>query len=62
MATLDHDHNHHGWAMLKGAPEQVLDMCDRLRSGNGTVPLDRAHWHQLAETLAGQGQRVLAIA
>ncbi len=62
MATLDHDHNRHAWAMLKGAPEQVLAMCDRQRSGSGTRPIDRDAWHALAESIAAQGQRVLAIA
>ncbi|MCU0756140.1 MAG: cation-transporting P-type ATPase [Xanthomonadales bacterium] len=62
MATLDHDHNRHAWVMLKGAPEQVLAMCDRQRSGAGTVAIDREHWHARAEAIAAQGQRVLAIA
>jgi magnesium-transporting ATPase (P-type) len=62
MATLDHDHNGHAWAMLKGAPEQVFAMCDRQRSGAGTIAIDREHWHALAERIAARGQRVLAIA
>ena len=38
---------------VKGAPERVLRMC---------AGIDQHHWHQRAETLAGRGLRVLALA
>ncbi|MFP5384128.1 MAG: cation-transporting P-type ATPase [Gammaproteobacteria bacterium] len=62
MATLHHDHTGHGFIVVKGAPERVLAMCRRQRSGDGPSPLDADHWHALAERAASQGQRVLAIA
>jgi len=67
MATL---HGHEGGdaresgpvILLKGAPERILSMCDRLAHPAGDRPLDRARWHALAEELAARGQRVLAFA
>ena len=47
---------------VKGAPERVLDMCDRMLTVNGEVPLDRAAVEQAAAQLAGRGLRVLAMA
>ncbi|KAF1857658.1 hypothetical protein Lal_00013126 [Lupinus albus] len=62
MATLHHDHAGHGILVVKGAPERVLALCGRERRGDGTAPLDRAHWSAVTAELAGQGQRVLALA
>lgn len=63
MATLHHDHDGGGTLYVKGAPERVLAMCAALRAADGgTVPLDRADWLARVEALAGQGQRVLALA
>ncbi|MBP2311612.1 cation-transporting P-type ATPase [Azospirillum soli] len=62
MATLHHDHNKHGTLYVKGAPERVLSMCDRVLSTNGAQPLDAAAWHARVEALASRGQRVLALA
>jgi magnesium-transporting ATPase (P-type) len=62
MATLHHSHEDDGVAYIKGAPETVLDMCDRARSRVGIVPLDKEEWHRRGEALAAQGQRVLAFA
>jgi magnesium-transporting ATPase (P-type) len=63
MATLNHDHNHHILAFVKGAPEQVLTMCDTQRKADGSViSLDKTYWEQQAETIAAQGQRVIALA
>jgi len=56
---------------VKGAPEAVLGVCDRLASGEDTVagetgsPLDEqaiAQWQERADALAGEGLRVLAVA
>ena len=63
MATLNHDHEHHGCIYVKGAPERILEMCRDQRGAGGTSePLDTAYWHQAAESVAAQGQRVLAFA
>lgn len=47
---------------VKGAPERVLAMCAWQRGANGDLPLDAAWWHAQADAIAGDGQRVLAIA
>lgn len=63
MATLNHDHNHHVAAFIKGAPEQILGMCSYQMLNDGTIkPLDTAYWNEQAGTVAAQGQRVLAVA
>ena len=63
MATLHHDHEQHACIYLKGAPERVLAMCTLQCSGDGhTEPLDARYWHEQAERIAAQGQRVLALA
>ncbi|MDO9475869.1 MAG: HAD-IC family P-type ATPase, partial [Pseudohongiella sp.] len=63
MATLNHDHRGHASVFVKGAPERLLEMCCLQRDPNGTeAPLDAVYWKDKAEAIAGQGQRVLAIA
>jgi magnesium-transporting ATPase (P-type) len=63
MATLHHDNAGNALITLKGAPEQVLDMCATQRNPSGTADtLDRAYWVRAADTIAAQGQRVLALA
>ena len=62
MATLHHSHEGEGFIFVKGAPEQVLEMCSRVRGVAGEGPLDRAEWHARVEAMAARGQRVLAVA
>ena len=66
MATLHHDQNNapggQGVLYVKGAPEQVLSMCDQVLGSTGAQPLDAAAWHARVEALASHGQRVLALA
>ncbi len=63
MATLNHDHENHAFVAVKGAPEQLLSMCEEQRGvAGGTEPLNQAYWHEKAEGIAAQGQRVLAFA
>ncbi|MCF6338586.1 MAG: cation-transporting P-type ATPase [Gammaproteobacteria bacterium] len=62
MATLHHSHRNKAFIFLKGAPEQVLEMCTRQRASTGDLALDKKYWLTLIEKLAEQGQRVLAIA
>ena len=47
---------------VKGAPERVLNMCRDQSGPEGPQPIDRAHWHAVAEEIAAQGQRMLALA
>ncbi|MBU2876332.1 cation-transporting P-type ATPase [Aliiglaciecola lipolytica] len=63
MATLNHDHEQHAFAFIKGAPEQILAMCENQRGADGsTEPLDKNYWNQQSESIAALGQRVLAFA
>ncbi|KFI22840.1 HAD-IC family P-type ATPase [Nitrosococcus oceani] len=62
MATLHQDQAGHGFIYLKGAPEQVLEMCYCQRSQGEDRPLDIAYWHGRILEMAGRGERVLAVA
>lgn len=63
MATLNHDHENHAFVSVKGAPEQIFGMCDRQRTvTDSTETFDESYWHEKAEEIAAQGQRVLAFA
>jgi calcium-translocating P-type ATPase len=57
MATL-----HKGSIYVKGAPERLIEMCDRERRDGADVPLDRERWERDANRLAARGQRLLAFA
>ncbi len=63
MATLNHDHEHHAFVFVKGAPERILSMCKDQRNADGrSEPLDTAYWNEKVEAIAALGQRVLAFA
>ena len=63
MATLNHDHENHAFVSVKGAPEQIFAMCTRQRTVDGGAEyLDTGYWHEKAEEIASQGQRVIAFA
>lgn len=63
MAVLHHDHEGCAFIHVKGAPEAVLAMCADQRAGDGsTAALDRGHWDDRLESLASDGQRVIAVA
>jgi Ca2+-transporting ATPase len=50
-------------AFVKGAPDTLIEMCDRMDTGGGaTVPIDRRALLAQKEQLAAQGLRVLAFA
>ncbi|MEX2670624.1 MAG: cation-transporting P-type ATPase [Phycisphaeraceae bacterium] len=62
MATL-HEVESQPTIYLKGAPERVLEMCDRARNAHGEdVPIDHGYWHQQMDAIASRGQRLLAVA
>ena len=62
MATLHHDHAGHGFIYVKGAPERILEMCNRQRSQGDDQPLNIAYWERSIEEIAQRGQRILALA
>jgi magnesium-transporting ATPase (P-type) len=62
MATLHHSHSGDAFIYLKGAPEQLLEVCSHQNTVNGEQPIDREYWLSRIEEMAQQGQRVLAIA
>lgn len=48
---------------VKGAPERIVEMCDRRRTADGgDEPLDGGDVLELSESLAADGLRVLAMA
>ena len=63
MATLHRDAAGGEFLLVKGAPEVILDHCDRqAMSGGQTEPLARRHFEKASDELAAQGERVLALA
>ncbi len=63
MATLNHDHEGRAFIFVKGAPEQLVEMCRYQKDSQGQDrAIDPDYWRQESEKLAGQGQRVLAFA
>lgn len=62
MATLHHDHTGHGFVYVKGAPEKIIDMCNKQRVFGDDQPIDVSYWNERIEEIAAKGQRVLAIA
>src|SRR5262249_472305 len=63
MATL-HKEKAGGEVLFgKGAPEVILEHCDRQQTAGGQAgSLDRAHFMEASDRLAAQGERVLALA
>jgi magnesium-transporting ATPase (P-type) len=63
MATLHKSAAGKEALLVKGAPEVILEHCDRQQTASGqAAPLDRAHFMQASDQLAAQGERVLALA
>ena len=62
MATLHHDHAGHAFVFVKGAVEQVLEMCHLQRGLGEDMPLDLPLWHRRMAEAGALGQRVLALA
>lgn len=61
MATYHQDQDGAPWIFVKGAPERVMDMCDRQLSTTGDQPLDPDYWRRMATDIAARGLRLLAL-
>jgi len=48
--------------LIKGAPEVILEHCDRQQTKAGAAPLDRDFFAKEGDRLAAQGERLLALA
>jgi magnesium-transporting ATPase (P-type) len=63
MATLHKSVDGKELLFVKGAPEVILEHCDRQQTvADDTRPIDRAHFMDASDTLGGHGERVLAFA
>ena len=63
MATLHQDAAGKQFLLVKGAPEVILEHCDRQGTSSGqATPIDRDHFLRASDELAAQGERVLALA
>ncbi|OKO73870.1 HAD-IC family P-type ATPase [Bradyrhizobium sp. NAS96.2] len=63
MATLHQAASGEQALLVKGAPEVILEHCNRQRTADGRPePLDREHFLKQSDRLAAQGERVLALA
>ncbi|MBO9716819.1 MAG: cation-transporting P-type ATPase, partial [Pseudoxanthomonas sp.] len=63
MATLHRPAQGEAFLLAKGAPEVILEHCDRQQTASGAaVVLDRAHFLQASDRMAARGERVLALA
>jgi magnesium-transporting ATPase (P-type) len=62
MATLHRSAADKEVLFVKGAPEVILEHCNRQQTAGGeAASLDRAHFMQASDRLAAQGERVLAL-
>lgn len=62
MATLHHNHLNKAFIFVKGAPEQILTMCQEQQSDGKLELLNKKYWLEKIEAIAAKGQRVLAFA
>lgn len=66
MATLHRDNRERDgldtqFVAVKGAPDALLQFCDRQLGPQGPEPLDREYWQREADALAASGMRVMAL-
>jgi magnesium-transporting ATPase (P-type) len=63
MATLHEDGAGRRSLLVKGAPEVILAHCNRAATSGGIpAPMNAGHFARASDRLAGQGERVLALA
>lgn len=62
MVTLDRMDDRSLMVHAKGAPDVLLEMCDRVRAEDGYDELNREDWHERIDKLSSAGLRVLALA
>ena len=62
MATLHKDAGGKEMLLVKGAPEVIVDACDRQQIADGNALLNRDYFMKASDQLAAQGERVLALA
>jgi magnesium-transporting ATPase (P-type) len=62
MATLHRSGEDGALIVLKGAPERVLEMCDRQAGRTADTSIDRRYWNSSIDQLASEGHRVVALA
>ena len=63
MATMHKSADGKELLFVKGAPEVILEHCDRQQTADGErKPVDGAHFMSASDKLAAQGERVLALA
>ncbi len=62
MATLDASPDGSRVIHIKGAPDELIDRCDRIAGRDGDQALDHELWHQHMAELSARGLRVLAVA
>ena len=61
-ASLHHDHGGHSFIYLLGAPERLLEVCNRQWRDGRDEPLNLKYWHAQLEQGASQGLRMLGLA
>ncbi|MFT0851273.1 cation-transporting P-type ATPase [Achromobacter sp. F4_2707] len=62
MATHNKDEDGNDWLLVKGAPEQILNMCRWQLDGDTLQEIDVDYWRRMANDIAGRGLRLLALA
>jgi magnesium-transporting ATPase (P-type) len=63
MATVNQDATGRIMLLVKGAPEVILDHCDRQHiQDDQSATIERDYWLTASDLLAAQGERVLALA
>lgn len=62
MATWHRDGSGHDWILAKGAPEQVLAMCEWQYDGDTLREVEVDYWRRMANDIAARGLRLLALA
>ncbi len=61
MATLNDVDGEHV-VFMTGAPERVLEMCNKQYTADGEQDVDRDYWEKKMEEVAAKGQRLLGAA